>query len=174
MRTRPSRTSWPTSATRSVLRSPRYSASPRFFSKTRSRRRRKPAPSTRFERMASISRSSSTMCSISPRSNRGASKSRRSSAIAAAIARGAVNLLIERAVTKELRLDWVCDTAIPETIHSDPIRLRQILINLLGNAVKFTHEGGVRLSLRFVDPGRRQYSVHGISGERHGYRAIEG
>ena len=46
-------------------------------------------------------------------------------------------------------LNLIVDGQIPETIHSDPTRLQQILMNLVGNAVKFTPEGTVDLSMRF-------------------------
>ena len=54
-----------------------------------------------------------------------------------------------RAVEKGLKLDAQFADRIPETIESDPRRLRQILINLIGNAIKFTDRGSVRLRIAF-------------------------
>jgi signal transduction histidine kinase/CheY-like chemotaxis protein len=62
-----------------------------------------------------------------------------------------VSLMRVRADAKGLVLEIQYDTPIPETILSDPTRLRQILINLVGNAVKFTETGTVRLAARVVD-----------------------
>jgi signal transduction histidine kinase/ActR/RegA family two-component response regulator len=58
-----------------------------------------------------------------------------------------------RAESKGLRWDVDVRGLIPETIRTDPTRLRQILINLVGNAIKFTHSGGVQLTLALV-PGQ--------------------
>ena len=55
----------------------------------------------------------------------------------------AVSLLAERAVEKGLQLFTSIHAQVPETLKGDPVRLRQILTNLVGNAVKFTERGEV-------------------------------
>jgi signal transduction histidine kinase/CheY-like chemotaxis protein len=55
------------------------------------------------------------------------------------------SLMRVRAASKGLPLDVEYVGPIPETIETDPTRLRQILINLIGNAIKFTEVGRVRL-----------------------------
>ena len=51
--------------------------------------------------------------------------------------------LAERAQQKGLSLSMEYDPSVPTAVLSDPLRVRQILTNLLGNAIKFTHTGDV-------------------------------
>ncbi len=50
-----------------------------------------------------------------------------------------------RSESKGLALDVECAESVPQSISTDPTRLQQILINLLGNAIKFTRSGSIRL-----------------------------
>ena len=59
----------------------------------------------------------------------------------------ALDLVSARAAEKHLELVYWIDPALPQNLVSDPIRLRQILLNLLNNAVKFTERGEVLLKV---------------------------
>jgi len=59
------------------------------------------------------------------------------------------SLMRGRALNKGLAFEIEYATPVPDTIHTDPTRLRQILINLIGNAIKFTEKGEVRMAASF-------------------------
>ena len=56
--------------------------------------------------------------------------------------------LQHKAEEKGLQLLSHVDSAIPEVLISDPVRLNQVLMNLVGNAIKFTEKGSVTLEVR--------------------------
>ncbi len=63
-----------------------------------------------------------------------------------------------QAEEKRLKLEVAYHCPLPESVYTDPIRLHQILVNLMGNAVKFTERGAVRVGVRCVcedDKARR-------------------
>lgn len=64
------------------------------------------------------------------------------------VLREVANMLCHSAQQKGLGIKLVCDAPIPEVILCDPTRLRQILLNLIGNAVKFTPRGEVIIRVR--------------------------
>jgi PAS domain S-box-containing protein len=61
-----------------------------------------------------------------------------------------------RSIGKGITLDTVFETPMPESVLTDPTRLRQILLNLVGNAIKFTEIGGVKIICRYIDGEKKK------------------
>ena len=67
----------------------------------------------------------------------------------------ALDLLAPKAAEKRLDLAYFVDDTIPKILVSDVTRLRQILVNLIGNAVKFTHQGEIVIEVSPAAKGMR-------------------
>lgn len=57
----------------------------------------------------------------------------------------AADLMRPQASSKGLTFDVACDATVDTSVHGDPVRLNRILLNLIGNAIKFTPLGGIGL-----------------------------
>jgi signal transduction histidine kinase/CheY-like chemotaxis protein/ligand-binding sensor domain-containing protein/HPt (histidine-containing phosphotransfer) domain-containing protein len=77
------------------------------------------------------------------------------------VVEGVMRIMAPRAAEKQLELLYRIDPALPRALVGDPVRLRQILVNLVGNALKFTEVGEVVLDLRADDIAADELSLHG-------------
>ncbi len=68
-------------------------------------------------------------------------------------------IVAQRAQSKGLQLDLSLAPDLPESVITDPVKLKQILLNLLGNAVKFTENGSITLCAAPISPDRLRLEV---------------
>lgn len=72
----------------------------------------------------------------------------------------ALDLISPQASEKGLKLLYQIDGNIPETVVGDSARIRQVLINLLGNAVKFTEKGNIVVRVAASKLSNDSYEIH--------------
>ena len=72
-----------------------------------------------------------------------------------------VELLHGQAQAKGLALSYTIGTAVPRIVRADPGRLKQVLINLIGNAIKFTQTGGVVVGFELLDRSATDVRLRG-------------
>jgi signal transduction histidine kinase/DNA-binding response OmpR family regulator len=65
----------------------------------------------------------------------------------------------EEAKNKSLYFNFTIDEEVPEFVIGDPTRLNQIIVNLLGNAIKFTTKGGINFSTKIISKDKKESTV---------------
>lgn len=80
-----------------------------------------------------------------------------------ALLRESLELLEPLAERKNLHLMFRLDPLTPDTISADPLRLKQVVVNLLGNAIRFTDSGLIELSVSTLSSYGRSMEVGGRS-----------
>jgi len=77
------------------------------------------------------------------------------------LARELTSMFASQAEEKGLTLDIEVSSRVPEVLIGDSLRIRQILVNLVGNSLKFTHQGGISVEIR----GEREENLFRLTCE---------
>ncbi len=76
------------------------------------------------------------------------------------VVKAVINIFLPQANKKGIRLEYQLQAGIPEMVVGDHNRLRQILLNLISNAIKYTDEGYVRLTIHKLDDNADLDTLH--------------
>lgn len=74
------------------------------------------------------------------------------------LCRQILDLFKQQALYKNIELILKIDQTIPQYIYADAMRLKQVLVNLLSNALKFTEVGSIKFSVKAVESSQEDYS----------------
>lgn len=78
------------------------------------------------------------------------------------IVRGVADMMRQRAERKGLQLHLELDPELPAGVIGDPVRFRQIWVNLVDNAIKFTHQGAVTMKALILEDTRDSVTFCGV------------
>ena len=70
------------------------------------------------------------------------------------------NLIIDKAEKKGLSLEFDVDPNLPTSLFGDDVRIKQVISNILTNAVKYTHEGSVKMTVTGSYKNEEEYILH--------------
>jgi PAS domain S-box-containing protein len=70
-----------------------------------------------------------------------------------------LQLFEQKMLEKNIALSHNYDPAIPKLLNGDPVRLRQIILNLMSNAIKFTSEGKISVNMRLLSDDNKSCSI---------------
>lgn len=84
-----------------------------------------------------------------------------------------ITLMSNQADKKQLHLKFSFEKKLPDALMGDPVRLKQVLINIIGNSIKFTSTGGVKLHAKYAS-GNLQLTITdtGIGIEKDNIKRI--